>query len=162
MHAHRTDTIPSGPASRTDTPPLPRAGTVAPPSRRRQRAAAVGGGAIAALAVWAVAVPVLGVDLHAAPGTNPAQPVGPGHVVVTGLLAGLAGWGSLALLERTVSRARTVWTVIAAVVLAVSLSGPLAGVTAADTVVLAVMHLAVGAVLIPGLARTAASGAAGR
>jgi hypothetical protein len=75
-------------------------------------------------------------------------------VVLTTLLAGLAGWGLLALLERFTTRARRTWIVIALVVLVLSLAaGPLGGVTAGAKVALACLHLAAGAVLIPLLGR---------
>jgi hypothetical protein len=99
-----------------------------------------------------VAARLADVDLLVRAGGG-TEAVGPGAVVVSALLAGLAGWALLALLERFTSRARTVWLVVAAVVLLLSLAGPLgAGADAATTAVLVGMHLAVGAVLIPGLA----------
>ena len=71
------------------------------------------------------------------------------------LLAGLAGWALLDLLERFTAHARRIWTATALVVLEVSLLGPLgAAVGAAATVVLTAMHLAAGAVLISLLARS--------
>jgi Family of unknown function (DUF6069) len=41
------------------------------------------------------------------------------------ILAGLAAWGLLAVLERFTPRARAVWIAIALVALALSLAGPL-------------------------------------
>jgi hypothetical protein len=81
------------------------------------------------------------------------------HVVVadTSLVAALAGWGLLALLERFTARPRTIWTAIAVLVGLLSLAGPLstlASTTAANALALALMHLAVAAVLIPILAGT--------
>ncbi|MFI2379731.1 DUF6069 family protein [Streptomyces sp. NPDC018964] len=79
----------------------------------------------------------------------------------------LSGWGLLAVLERSgVRRARAVWTGIAGVVLTVSflpLTGD--GMDGGTRAALALMHLAVAAVLIPGLGgrpREAGTGAAGR
>jgi hypothetical protein len=73
------------------------------------------------------------------------------------LLASTAGWGLLVLLERLVTRAGRVWTVVAVIVLVVSLGAPLSasGITNANKGWLVAMHLAVGAALIPLLARTA-------
>ncbi|MBA3311525.1 MAG: hypothetical protein H0U28_15980, partial [Nocardioidaceae bacterium] len=65
-------------------------------------------------------------------------------------------------LERVVPRhARRVWTAAAVAVLVLSLGGPLsgAGITAAIKVWLAVMHLTVGATLIPLMMRTVHQGA---
>ncbi|MEH0845411.1 DUF6069 family protein [Micromonospora sp. CPCC 205711] len=130
------------------TPPVVRS------SRRRDRALAVLAATVAALVVWVVAVPLAGVDLVARSGAADRR-VGPGAVVVTTVVAGLAGWALLALLERLTGRARVVWTGIAVAVLLVSLLGPLTGgVGAPATVTLLVLHLAAG-LLIPGLRRTA-------
>ena len=130
----------------------------APPLRSRDRrgrvavrpaALAVAGAAGAAVLAWAVAVPVLGVDLRV--GTEgAATAVGPGSVVAAAVLAGLLGWALLALLVRSVARAGTVWRAVAVVVLLLSLGGPLAmGVGTASVVVLLTLHAVVAAVLIP-------------
>jgi hypothetical protein len=92
---------------------------------------------------------------------GPVQPVGPGSVFVVALLAGLLGWALLALLERVTARGRTVWTVIAVVVLLLSLLGPLGGVTGGDKVSLLALHLIVGVTLILGLPMRPRRGAAG-
>jgi len=87
-------------------------------------------------------------------------------VVLTALLAGLAGWGALALLERWPARVRrpvTVWRVLAVAMLLLSF-GPLmsAGMEPTTRAVLAAMHIAVAVVLIPGLpGRPRSAGPAG-
>jgi peptidoglycan/LPS O-acetylase OafA/YrhL len=84
----------------------------------------------------------------------------PALVAGTSLVAALAGWGLLALLERFTARPRTSWTAIAGLVGLLSLVGPLSAIastTVANGLSLALMHLAVAAVLIPGLAATAPS-----
>ena len=127
-------------------------GTVGAPARpgRRTRALAVLGAAGATLTVWAVAGPLAGVDLRVRLGSATVQHVGPATVVIVSILAGLAAWGLLAALEHFTPRARTVWTAIALVTLALSLAGPLSsGVTTATKVALAGMHLAAAAVLVP-------------
>lgn len=129
-------------------------------SRARARAArafGVAGAVLAAVAVWAVANPVLGIELLVEMDAEP-QPVGVEAVVASSLVAGLAGWGLVALLERVTTRARRVWTVTALVVLMLSLLGPPAAVTTAATVALAAMHLAVAVVLIPTLSTVAPPG----
>jgi hypothetical protein len=119
------------------------------------------GAAAAALAVWALAEPLAGVDLTVRTGGRDKQQIGSDEVVLVSLLAGLAGWALLDLLERFTAHAREIWTATALVVLVLSLLGPLgAAVTVAATVALAGMHLAVGAVLIPLLARSAPPGGA--
>ncbi|ADL46817.1 DUF6069 family protein [Micromonospora aurantiaca] len=126
------------------------------PNRRRDRLLTVFAATAAALLGWVVAVPIAGVELIARSGSTD-QRVTPVAVVVSTLLAGLAGWALLALLERLTARARTVWTVVAGLVLLVSLLGPLGGgVGGAATLTLVALHLVAGAVLITGLRRTAA------
>lgn len=120
---------------------------------RRVRALGVAAAVLAALAVWALAVAVLDVDVRVAPGGEP-QPVGAVAVAGSSLVAGLAGWGLLALLERVTARARPLWIGVAVAVAALSLLGPQAGVTTGATVVLVVLHVVVAAVLIPALATT--------
>ncbi|MBG0565952.1 hypothetical protein I4J89_31345 [Actinoplanes sp. NEAU-A11] len=88
-----------------------------------------------------------GTDLALADGTT----VGPAAVAVAAAVAGLAGWALLAVLERVTSRARLIWTVVAAAVFAVSLLGPLGGADAGAVLALSVLHSAVAGVLITGL-----------
>ena len=118
----------------------------------RTRALSVGGAVIAAVAVWILAVPLVGLHLIIRFGNGSPQTIGVDLVVGASLIASLLGWGLLAMLERRSSRARTIWTAVAIAVLLVSLSLPLsAGTTASTKAVLAVMHVAAAAVLIPGL-----------
>ncbi len=116
----------------------------------RTRALGVGGAVLAAVAVWVVAVPLFGVHLLVRFGSGAAETVGVDYVVGASVIASLAGWGLLAMLERRTSRARSIWTVVAIVVLLVSLSLPLSvAATTASKIVLALMHVAAAAVLIP-------------
>lgn len=78
-----------------------------------------------------------------------------GQVIGIAMAASLAGWLLLALLERRTRHARLAWTIIALAALAASLALPLAATTASATVGLIVMHLTVGAAVIPAIARTA-------
>lgn len=110
--------------------------------------------AVAALVAWIVAgVPgglLLEVEINGA-----EQSIGPVAVFVSSLLAGLAAWGLLAILERKAKQSRRTWTITAVAVLAVSLVSPLTSAVETVTwVVLWIMHLIVGAVLIFGLRRT--------
>ncbi len=124
--------------------------TVAPLARTR--ALSVAAAVAAAAGVWVLAVPLLGLHLEVRFGTGAPQTVGLGLVLGASLIASLAGWGLLAMLERRSARARTIWTAAAFAVLLASLSLPLtAGTTASTKVVLALMHLAVAGILIPGL-----------
>ncbi|MGW1616697.1 DUF6069 family protein [Streptomyces sp. NPDC002285] len=119
-------------------------------NHRRVRTLGVGAAVLAALAVWAAAVPLLGVDLLVRPGGGTAQTVGASAVVTAILVASGLGWALLALLEHYTRRARAIWTGVALVAMLLSLLGPLTGgVTTAATTALMLMHLAVGAILIP-------------
>jgi len=82
-------------------------------------------------------------------GNAAAQDVGLGLVLTAGLVGSLAGLGLLVLLEKVTSRAVTIWTAVAVVVLLASLTLPLvAGTTTPAKVALALMHVAVASVLI--------------
>jgi hypothetical protein len=123
-------------------------------SRRIRRGLTVLAAAAGASLVWVLADPIGGIDLAVRAG-DATRPVGFGGVLFTGLLAGVAGWALLAVLERALSRPRRTWTAIAVVVLVLSLAGPLAsGADAASRTLLTGLHLIVGAVLIAGLRRT--------
>lgn len=126
------------------------------PGTARDRGIAVLAAVSAAALVWVLAHPVFGQDLVVTqPGKEPAG-VGIAMVLFFAGAASLAGWGLLAALERFSSRARDIWTAIAAVVFVLSFlplvsSAEAAGGTKAS---LALMHAAVAAVLIPGFWRT--------
>jgi hypothetical protein len=79
-------------------------------------------------------------------------------MVIFSIIPALLGWALFAGLERVTSRAPLIWTVVALVALLVSFA-PLFGVEASggSKVVLALIHIAVAAVLIPGFLRTAKS-----
>jgi hypothetical protein len=103
----------------------------------------------AALLLWAAAVPLGGVDLTVDQAGTPLT-VGPALIAA----AGLAAWGLLAVLERLTARAALTWSIIAAAVLALSLTGPLAAATTAAMLVLMGMHVLTGALLIGALLTT--------
>ena len=144
----------------TTTHSIAPARTAPAPHRLRERGPVAAGAVGAALGGWLVAGPLLGIDLAVQPAGGGAQgvtrTVGVGAVVAASLTAALLGWALLELLERWTTRARTVWTAVAAVVLLLSLAGPLTGALSTSVAVaLAAVHLVVGAVLIVGLRRTA-------
>jgi hypothetical protein len=100
----------------TDLPQAQETLTVTPTTRPwRARALAVIAAVLAALAVWLVTDPLLGVELAAPirPGSQQLLSITPALVAATSLVAALAGWGLLALLERFTTRPRTSWTAIA-------------------------------------------------
>jgi len=119
---------------------------------RVRRGLIVAGAAGAALVVWALVGPIGGTDIAVQSGGS-VRHIGATAVAVTGILAGLAGWGLLAAFERTMKRPRRTWTVIAAVVFVLSLAGPLGATSAGAKAGLMSMHLIVAAVLIPSLPR---------
>lgn len=131
------------------------------PHRGRTRSLVVAGTVGAALGSWLVAVPLLRVDLAVQPAGAGTQTVswtvGVVAVFATSLIAALLGWALLAVLEHWTTRARTIWTAVAAVVLLLSLAGPLtSALTTPAAVALVALHLVVGSVLILGLRQTSA------
>ena len=120
----------------------------------RARALCAAGGAAAAAVVWAIEVPLLGIRLSIRFGAMHPQVVTAGQIAGAAFAAGLLGWLLLAVLERRTPHARTAWVTAALVVLAASLTLPIAAATTvAAAVGLIAAHLAAGAVVIPGLAR---------
>src|SRR5487761_1239392 len=122
----------------------------------RARALYAAGGALAAAIAWIVEVPLLGIHLNFRFGTGHVQTIAVGQVIGVTVAASLLGWLLLALLERRTPHARLLWTTIALAALAASLALPLAFATTSSAATgLIVMHVTVGAVVIPSLARTA-------
>ena len=106
---------------------------------------------IVALGIWAVAE-LLGVELTVGKGADPDQ-VGPVDVLVTTVLAGLLAWGAHSLLARTPRTARW-WPFVGSTAIAISITGPNYLADGASAVTLIAMHVAVGATLIWGFARS--------
>ncbi|MFJ8923584.1 DUF6069 family protein [Streptomyces sp. NPDC102415] len=121
-------------------------------SARRRRLGVTALAVLAPVLVWLAADPLLGHRLRITDGEQTLD-IGALPAALVALLASLAGWGVLAALERFGGRrARAVWTGAAVVVLALSfvpLTGE--GMDGGTRAALALMHLAVAAVLIPGL-----------
>lgn len=118
------------------------------------RGAIVAAGTIAAVGGWAVITSIS--DRPTVHMGGIIQPVGPGAAAVSALVAGLAGWALLAMLERWTNNARRTWTIVALAFLVVSLAGPLgSGADVASIAALVVLHLLVAAVVISGLRRSA-------
>lgn len=69
----------------------------------KRRLITVIGAPAAALAVWALAVPLAGVTLKVREGGGTGA-VGLASIVLASLLAGLVGWGLLAVLERSAAQ----------------------------------------------------------
>ena len=112
--------------------------------------------AVGAAVVW-TAARVAGIDLvvRSASGTSDVNVV---SVVVTTLVVAIAGGALLRLLERRTPNGRRTWTIVAVSVWAVSLLGPLSATRPTAGLVLASLHLLVGAVVVLGLRRTHPAG----
>jgi hypothetical protein len=133
-----------------------RSGATGTGARRRGRAIAVAAAVLAAVAVWLVAV-AAGQDLVVKQPGREAVEVDVVPVLLFSLVPALLGWALLAALERfAAARALAVWTAAALVVLLVSFV-PLFQVEAAGSTkaTLALLHVVVAAVLVPGFRRTA-------
>jgi hypothetical protein len=130
-------------------------GAVAPRTRKREVGAVALVAMTASSLVWAGAQ-VAGLDLvvHSGSGTNAVTVV---PVVVVPMLATILAVGLLRLLERRTTRALRTWTIISTAVWALSFLGPLSATRPATGLVLAGMHLVVGAVIVLGLRRTHAT-----
>ncbi|MEV1289079.1 DUF6069 family protein [Micromonospora sp. NPDC049679] len=125
-----------------------------PRARAGRRALVVLAAVLAASLVWLIAVPLLAIEVTVPVryGASERVDLALVPVVFAALLAGLAGWALLAVLERFTTKARLIWTVIALVVFVVTLPW-MPDATAAEITVLALLHAAVAAALIPGLPR---------
>ena len=124
----------------------------------RARALCAVGGAAAAAIAWAIEVPLMGISLSIRFGGAHPQTVAAAQVIGVALAAGLIGWLLLAALDRRAPRPRATWTGIALLVLAASLALPLAAATTTSAAIgLIVLHLVVGAAVIPGMASTVQS-----
>jgi hypothetical protein len=124
--------------------------------QRRDRALCTAGGALAAALAWIVEVPLLGIHLTVRFGAGHIQTIAVGQVLGVTVAASLLGWLLLALLERRTPHARPLWTITALAALAASMALPLAAATTTSAIAgLIVLHLTVGAAVIPAMAHTA-------
>ena len=125
---------------------------VAPASITRSDAAVAGiAGTIAAL-IW-LGASAVGVDLAVHSGSG-SREIGLVSVIVTAVVVAAAGASLLRLLERRTPRGLRVWTIVATTIWVVSFLGPLSATALSAGIVLATMHLVVGAVVVGGLRLT--------
>jgi hypothetical protein len=118
---------------------------------RRRRALTVAGATAAATAVWLVAW-TAGTEPTVTVGGQAPMVIGLPMVVLTALAASLAAWIAVSVLERLTRHPRPLWPTIALTALAASFLPVLsAQADGATRVALTMMHIAVAAVLIPGL-----------
>ena len=124
-------------------------------SRRKARLLTVAAAVAAAVIIWAIAE-LAGMHVkQPAFGSRSVTSLNAGFVIGVSAIVSLAAWVLLAALEHTTARARAIWTTAAAVILLISLSGPFGGhgVSTGNRLVLALIHAAVGAILITRLPR---------
>lgn len=127
-------------------------GVIAPRPRVAADAAVALMAAATAVLVWACAR-ISDVHLVVKSGFGTTD-VTVGSVIVTTLVVAAVGIGLLRLLERRTARALRVWTMVAVTVWALSFLGPLSATRPSTGLVLAGLHLLVGATLVLGLRRT--------
>ena len=121
---------------------------------RRVRGVAVAAAVLTTGTLY-VAGRALGTDFKLTdPGKAEAHQLILPEIAVFTLVFALLGWGTLALLERFTRRATTTWTALAGAVLLLSLVPIVLEQATTDTkVLLAMIHTAVAAVLVPALRR---------
>ena len=105
--------------------------------------------AFVGVVVWAVGR-TTGAELEVRVGAG-TRVVGVVDVIVAALVAGLAGWGVRALIRRLTGGGDRLWLGLCAVVLLVSLLGPLGAATPAAAGLLVAEHVAVGSAVALGL-----------
>ncbi|WP_406861082.1 DUF6069 family protein [Streptomyces sp. HUAS MG47] len=128
----------------------------------RTRALAVVAAVVIDGLIWLLATTVLDIDLRIpdGPGSTTTSELYLPAVLIGSAVIALLGWALLALLEKfAASRAKTIWTITAAAILVLSLFAPLfgAGLTAGNRATLVLLHLTVGAVLLPAFRKTPAT-----
>jgi hypothetical protein len=101
-----------------------------------------------ALLGWA-AFRLLGVEL-----VTEAQTVGPVDAAAAALVAALAGWGVVALLERRSARPQRAWALIGSTALSLSMLGPSRLADGTSAAALIALHVLVAVVVMIGFART--------
>ncbi len=114
-----------------------------------RRVIAITSATVGAVAVWTVSQ-LAAAQLTVQPSGQQAMKIGLPIVVLTAVIAGLAGWALRTVLQRLTKNSAAVWTWVASAVLLLSLGLPLT-VQATGTTKgwLIAMHAAVGAILIP-------------
>lgn len=128
-----------------------------PKADRRLRLLAVAAAIALPVLIWVLAVPVFDADLRVTDDrVDPpkVQEIGLGAILFIATVSSLLGWASLAVLERFTRHAAKIWAGVAVLVLALSYLPLLGTMTSGARFTFAVLHLAVGLVLIPNLYRS--------
>lgn len=106
------------------------------------------------LLLWTVTDPIAGHVLEADAGGTLMRITAP-WVIAGALLPGAIGLGLAMLLRRLTRHGRLVWLIVSILALLLSMGSPLGGTTVTTMLVLATMHLLVGAAVITGGLRLA-------
>ena len=104
---------------------------------------------LATAAVYVIAVPIGGIDLSARSGDSTVT-IDFSLVMGVSLLAGIAALLWLITLRRLTARPNRNWAISAAIVLVVSMTGPLGATSVAAGIALACMHLGFAGALAAG------------
>jgi hypothetical protein len=123
--------------------------TATPATAFRADATVVLVATVVAALVWTGAR-AAGIDLLVRSGSG-SREVTLAAVILTPLLVGFAAVRLLRLLERRTARGLRTWTIVAIAVWTVSFVGPLSATALSGGLVLAALHLIVGAVVVVGL-----------
>jgi hypothetical protein len=119
--------------------------------RRIIRLLTIPAAAVAALIVWLIEVPVLGIELEAMTGAG--SPMTVGAVVAAGVagFAAVPAWLVLAAFEKWTRHPGRWFVITAAAFLVVSLAGPLGGTSPAAVAGLAALHIVTAVTITGGL-----------
>jgi hypothetical protein len=113
--------------------------------------------AVAALVVWVIAVPVLDIDLTTTDWQGKPMVIGPINIIIFSIGPALAGWATIAILERLApNKGKLIWTIVAAAFVALSLL-PLSQMGAGAAITLGLMHVVVGGIVIAAMRATSQS-----
>lgn len=125
-------------------------------TRNARRAQTIASVVAANAIIWNFAVFIGQVDLSLK-GGGALESVGLLSVALSSAIATMLGWGLLTFLESRAAQPWRTWSVIAVIVLVVSMLGPLSAETATGTVVLSVMHAVAFAIMYKSFGRTVRS-----
>ncbi|WP_199442827.1 DUF6069 family protein [Umezawaea beigongshangensis] len=134
--------------------------TQARSTRQRDRAVVAAAAIATPVLLWALITYVFGFDITVPEsfGSDARTALEPVPVLGTAVAAVLAGWASLALLERFAgARALTIWTAVAVIVFLGTLPY-MPGFTTTERLLLGLVHLSLALVLVVGMRRTARAG----
>lgn len=116
--------------------------------RRIIRLLSIPAAALAALIVWLIEVPVLGIGLAAVTGAGTPMTIDAAMTAVVAGFVAIPAWLVLAAFEKWTRHPVRWFVITAAVVLAISALGPLGGTSPAAVAGLAVLHVVTAATVV--------------